>query len=99
MNRRLAAFSILAALALGFLLVRAGAAEATNSRMTSFLSAYPSASGTRLDSCAVCHNSSAGGGSFNAYGTAYVAANKSFTAIDGLDSDNDGFTNGAEIAA
>ncbi|MDD5474151.1 MAG: DUF5667 domain-containing protein [Candidatus Methanoperedens sp.] len=54
--------------------------------------------GTRLDSCGVCHVAPAGGGGLNPYGKAFKDAG-SFAAIESLDSDGDGFTNIAESNA
>jgi hypothetical protein len=100
MNRRLAAFSILAALALGLLLVRMDTADAFNDPyMNDFKSNYGIAIGSKLDSCLVCHISTTGG-SRNDYGSAFASAGHSFTAaLAAADSDRDGASNGAEIAA
>jgi len=96
MNRRFAAFSVLAALVLGFLLVRTDAAEANQSFMSAFDSEYPSAA-AKLSSCSTCHTSAP---SLNSYGAAFKSAGKTFTAaLAAADSDGDGATNGAEIAA
>ncbi|OPX91286.1 MAG: hypothetical protein A4E52_00530 [Pelotomaculum sp. PtaB.Bin013] len=92
-----------------------------------FLQTYPSAVGTKLDNCYLCHT---GGyntsnkyldscdychfkygfkpphgniaATLNTYGTAYLNAGRdaaAFAAIDALDSDGDGFSNGQEILA
>ena len=59
--------------------------------------------GSKLDSCGVCHEDPGGGGPLNPYGTAFQGAagttDQKFTAIEGLDSDGDTFTNLAEIQA
>ncbi len=54
--------------------------------------------GSKLDSCNLCHP---GGntGQRNTYATDFAANSHSFTAIESLDSDGDGFTNIEEIAA
>ncbi len=96
MNRRLAAFSVLAALALGLLLVRMDAADANQSFMNAFKSEYPNAA-AKLNSCSTCHTSAP---SLNSYGTAFKNAGKTFTAaLAAADSDGDLVSNGAEIAA
>ena len=97
MNRRFAALTVLAALALGFLLVRTDTAEATSAHKNSFTSAYPNAVNTRLDSCSTCHTSAP---SLNSYGTAFNSAGRTFTtALAAADSDRDGVSNEAEILA
>ena len=71
-------------------------AYAFNSYLSSFHTAYPSAVGTRIDNCTLCHLS--GGYNRNPYGTAYAAASYSFTAIGSADSDGDTYSNNIEIA-
>lgn len=57
-------------------------------------------SGSRLDSCETCHaSSSPSAENLNPYGTDFAANNHDFAAIEGLDSDGDGFTNIDEINA
>lgn len=61
---------------------------------------YPSISGTRLESCNLCH--SPGSYSLNAYGSAYKTNGRNtaaFGLIENQDSDGDGITNVAEILA
>ena len=73
------------------------AAHAVSSYQTSFVTAYPAAKGSKLDSCTLCHTSVP---ARNSYGTAYANAGHSFSAaLAALDSDADTFSNGAEIAA
>jgi hypothetical protein len=73
-------------------------AYAMSSYLTSFESTYPSAVGSALDSCSLCH-SSMSTYARNAFGSDYGANGHSFTAIANLDSDGDGFTNIQEINA
>src|SRR3990172_10074439 len=58
---------------------------------------YPNIAGTRLDDCLLCHP--AGSHQVNPYGRDYSRNRGDFGAIEGLDSDGDGFTNLAEILA
>jgi len=69
-------------------------AQAFSSILNDFNSNYGTAN-TRIDSCNTCHTSGFG---FNAYGNAYRNAS-SFSAIESLDSDGDGFSNISEINA
>ena len=74
-----------------------------------FFTAYPSATGTALDTltspnvpnhCGVCHYDFNGGGPRNPYGQAVEASAQNAAAIAALggdDSDGDGFTNDEEI--
>jgi len=96
MNRRLAAFTVLAALALGFLLVRTDTAEAQNEYVGLLTTAYPGTAGTKLADCTTCHTSGLG---FNSFGTDLKAAGLNFSAVAGMDSDGDGFTNDEELKA
>ncbi len=82
-------------------LILAPAAHAKSSYRTAFRTQYNATYGvtnSRIDNCTLCHP---GGdtGSLNGYGNAYSKAGRSFTAIEGLDSDGDGYTNIQEIAA
>ena len=89
-------FLVLVALA-GFL-AQAGTAAAKSTYLTSFRTTYPTAVGSRIDSCLVCHTTTnASPSTRNVYGTAYGNANHSFTAIDAADTDGDGYTNQVEI--
>jgi len=75
-------------------------ASANSNDLSNARSKYPSISGTRLDSCSLCHTSSIP--SLNPFGSAYLANGRSTTAfgpIEALDSDGDGFTNLQEIMA
>ena len=90
MNHKLIIILLLAVAAL----MGTPTASAKSSFLTSFNQHYDTA-GTRLDSCTTCHN----GGGGNPYGRAYFGNGRDFTAIENLDSDEDGFTNLAEIKA
>lgn len=84
---------------LAFLSTGLATAYATTSYMNGFRTAYPAAVGSQIDSCGLCHVNPAGGGTRNSYGEAFRTAGHSFTAIENLDSDGDGFTNLQEIQA
>lgn len=73
--------------------------QAFSSYQTDFASQYPAASGSRLASCVLCHVNGPSAGPRNAYGTDYANNGHSFTAIQNLDSDGDGFSNLEEINA
>ncbi len=90
-------FGILAGV--GFLFAFFPAAHALSSYLTSFNNTYPAASSTQLNSCVLCHLDPAGGGTRNAYGEAFRNSGHSFSAIESLDSDGDGYTNIQEINA
>jgi len=94
------------------MLVAAGyqSAGASSGIKTKFLTAYPSAVGTRLDTlpsapnhCGACHYAFSDGAkpsNLNPYGQAIAANGKSsaeILAIGSLDSDGDGFSNNDEI--
>ena len=69
-----------------------GTAYAVQSYLNSFVSTYPGASSTQLNSCTLCH-SSLSTYSLNSYGTAYANAGHNFRNIESLDSDGDGYSN------
>ena len=83
-----------------FLLNRVITASAASSDYALMLGTYPNLSGSRIDSCSLCHTSAP---LLNAYGAAYKALGRgnanSFHMIEALDSDGDGFTNIQEINA
>ncbi|HEY5998103.1 MAG TPA: hypothetical protein VI078_02225 [bacterium] len=90
-------FLLAAAALAGALLLRALPASASGGYLTQFEGTYPAAKGSRIDTCTLCHTGVPS--PRNAYGAAFAAAGHSFTAINGADSDGDGFTNLAEITA
>lgn len=79
------------------ILIGAPMVSAKSSYLSSFSQHY-NTSGTRLDTCNLCHVSSSGG-TFNPYGMAYSTNGRNFASIETLDSDKDGFTNIEEIKA
>ncbi len=92
MNRR---FRIVAAT--GLVLGVLGVAHATQTYLNNFKTTYPSA--TSIAACVLCHIDPNGGGTRNPYGEAFRSAGHSFSAIENLDSDGDGWTNIQEINA
>lgn len=94
MKRFLAATAFLV-VALGVFAI-SNSASATNGILNDFTAAYPATTGTALDSCSTCHTSAP---ALNPYGSALRANGFNFGAIEGLDSDGDGFTNLQEIRA
>ncbi|MGC2062546.1 MAG: hypothetical protein WA610_06175 [Thermodesulfovibrionales bacterium] len=83
---------------LGMVMVLAGygSAHAFGSFLGDFNTQYPNAGA--ISNCGLCHTDPNGGGPRNPYGAAFEGTNPhSFTAIENLDSDGDGFTNKAEI--
>ncbi len=81
------------------LLVPPRSVQAYPSYQTDFTALYSGTTGTRLDNCVLCHVNGPSAGPRNAYGAAYATNGHSFTAIQNLDSDGDGFTNLEEINA
>lgn len=81
------------------------AATAFSSYENAFHTKYGT-SGTRLDTCGLCHDDPSGGGSRNSYGQAFEGQSghssnpsQAFSNIEPEDSDNDGYSNFAEIVA
>jgi hypothetical protein len=75
-------------------------ATANSNDKSQAISKYPFISGTRLDSCSLCHTTSIP--SLNGYGSAYLNNGRNLNAfglIENQDSDGDGFTNIQEINA
>lgn len=66
--------------------------------MSAFLDQY-NVGDTRLATCDMCHINPNGGGPRDSYGLTYAENGKDFVAIEGQDSDGDGFTNIEEINA
>lgn len=92
--------SVMAALLVAmFLLVvlfaSAGSAAAKSGFLGDFNALYGTA-GTPLDSCSLCHPSVP---ALNGYGADWKNNGKSFGAVEGMDSDGDGFSNVQEIQA
>ncbi len=85
------------ALIFGLLIVAASAstASAKSTFLGDFNARYGTA-GTPLDSCSLCHTNIP---SVNGYGADWVDNSKSFSAIEGRDSDGDGWSNIDEILA
>lgn len=73
----------------------AGTATAKSSFLGDFNAMYGTAS-TPLDSCALCHTSVP---ALNGYGSDWKNSSKNFSAIEGRDSDGDGWSNIEEIQA
>jgi hypothetical protein len=74
-------------------------AQSTPEYMSQFNAKYGTR-GAKLDSCLTCHTQQSGGvENVNSYGTDFGAANHDFGAIEGKDSDGDGFSNLDEIKA
>jgi hypothetical protein len=70
--------------------------DAKSFYLDEFATAYGT-SGTRLDTCGVCHYDFGGGQAKNWYGEAFLASGHSFAAIAGDDSDGDGAVNANEV--
>ena len=93
----------LAACVIAVLLTVGGTAHSNTDILGTFNTVYGTG-GTALDACVTCHPS---GSSFNPYGAAIDTAGGRGTdaglaateAVEGDDSDGDGFTNLAEISA
>jgi hypothetical protein len=69
---------------------------ASSGYLSSARQRYPQITGTRLDSCSLCHTNVP---SLNSYGSAYRSAGRSFASIESLDTDADGYPNVAELGA
>ena len=96
----LGAIALLSAVisAVGFAVV-SPPAQSTPEYQSSFNARYQMR-GSKLDSCLTCHTQQAGGkDAMNPYGTDFGAANHDYGAIEGKDSDGDGFSNLDEIKA
>lgn len=85
--------------ALLVLMASALVSEATLQIATDWKATYPSACGKLRDAadfCSLCHDNDF---SLSPYAADYLAAGRSWTAIEGLDSDSDRAVNLAEIGA
>jgi mono/diheme cytochrome c family protein len=89
-----------AVMALGLLFVLAQDVEAKPSSefLPAFEATYPSAVGSRIDSCTVCHNIQGSEYELNSYARQWKE-DENFVAINDLDADGDGYTNVEEINA
>jgi hypothetical protein len=88
-------FNIAIGAAVTVLLV-SGTALAKSSFQGDFNAKYRTA-GTRLDDCNVCHVNYPATKDRNSYGVDWKNAGESFAAVEGTDSDGDGYTNIEEI--
>ncbi len=93
---RLVGIGVLFLLGVGVAATNWQQAQASFSWMTQTEAQYPTIVGTPLDSCDLCHTSSL---ALNVYGSDFAKNSHSFTAIQNLDSDGDGYTNLVEINA
>jgi len=88
-----AVFVIAVVLAVG------GTAYAVSGYLNTFNSTYGT-SGTRLNTCGLCHNNPGGGGPVNNFGSDFASGGHNFdAALEALDSDGDTFSNIDEINA
>ncbi len=98
--RAIASLTLVGTLTVALLLVLGNRAEAKERFLDDFRQTYPAAVGTRLDGCSLCHfTTSNGKWDENQFAGEYEEADKSFTAIQSLDTDGDGFSNYQEIQA
>jgi hypothetical protein len=96
----LAVGGIFILLALLLTLTPSNRATANSTDKSLAITKYPSISGTRLDSCSLCHTSNIP--ALNPYGSAYLNNGRNLNAfglIENTDSDSDGFKNLQEITA
>jgi hypothetical protein len=106
MTRQLFVPRVLGAVAVGSAVLSAAGfaflvspAQSTPEYMSQFNAKY-NTRGAKLDSCLTCHTNQSGGKeNMNPYGADFGAANHDFGAIEGKDSDGDGFSNIDEIKA
>lgn len=90
-------FKLIAVLVM--LAIVAPLANAMSAYLYNFNNTYPAAAATLGQNCTLCHAIPEGGGPPNPYGADYAAFGYSFSDIEQLDSDNDGYTNIQEIQA
>ncbi len=93
---RMLGIAILLGVGAGIALMKLQKAQASYSWLLAAEAQYPAIVGTPLDSCNLCHTSTL---ALNSYGSDFGTNGHSFTAIENLDSDGDGFLNLAEINA
>lgn len=100
--RALATLTLVGTLAIGMLVVLGDGADAKDKAefLPAFRTTYPESAGTRIDNCNLCHyTDSKGKREENQFAEDFEEADKSFLAIQNLDSDGDGYTNLQEIQA
>ena len=100
MPRVLGAVAVLSAVisTAGFTLL-VSPAQSTPEYMSSFNAKY-NTRGAKLDSCVTCHTKQEGGAeNINPYGADFGKNNHDYGAVEGLESDGDGFSNIDEIKA
>lgn len=92
------AVPMVAAVVLG-LVAWSSPAESQPEYLSEFNSHYDTR-GSRLDTCQTCHTGASGNkNNVNPYGTDWAGAGYDFAAVEGADSDGDGFSNIDEINA
>jgi hypothetical protein len=74
-------------------LVEAPVAQAKPTFLARAVARYPQIQGTRIGGCILCHRDGLADGERNAFAQDFEANGYDFGAIEGLDSDGDGFTN------
>jgi hypothetical protein len=93
-------------LAFIFAVITVATTHAVSAYLSSFRTTYPATTYpnvSTLNTCLLCHagypSASPNANNLNSYGNDYATYNYSYAAMEGLDSDGDGFTNIAEIRA
>lgn len=77
-----------------------GTAQAFTHYLQAAYSPYPNIPNSRIDNCSLCHQTdTVNWPGLNRFGQDYASHGYSFAAISGLDSDNDSYTNQAELTA
>lgn len=98
------AFAAALTAAIGLMLLtgstRSVVAKDQDEYLPAFKATYPAAAGSRIATCSLCHNISGTEYRRNAYARQWEEeGDESFTAINDLDADGDGYTNLQEIQA